>query len=360
MDFEENQDTEQFQPQQENSCEPGFASPPPPAPPVPAAAAPPKKRYGWKIFWGVVITMSILANLFMVVMLIVVASFSVGGSSNLFNEGIIEKGSSGSKIAVIRLEGIINEEMSREIHKQIDLAAKDNSVKAVILRTITPGGGVGASDRIHHKISEFRTKTKKPVVAFMQTVAASGGYYTSVACDKIVAEPTVITGSIGVMFNHFVIKGLFEEKLGIVPVEVKSGPKKNWPSPFNETTEEEKEYLMTKLIAPAYERFISLVADGRSELDLAEVRNLADGSIYGAPEALEKKLIDKVGYLASAIAEAESLAGIKNAKVIEYERPFRLSSMLNSQGKSILKMDSETLREMSAPQLLYLWDAGWK
>ena len=357
MDFEENQDTGQFQPQQENSSEPGFASPPPP---VPAAAAPPKKRYGWKIFWGVVITMSILANLFMVVMLIVVASFSVGGGSDLFNEGIIEKGSSGSKIAVIRLEGIINEEMSREIHKQIDLAAKDNSVKAVILRTITPGGGVGASDRIHHKISEFRTETKKPVVAFMQTVAASGGYYTSVACDKIVAEPTVITGSIGVMFNHFVIKGLFEEKLGIVPVEIKSGPKKNWPSPFNETTEEEKEYLMTKLIAPAYERFISLVADGRSELDLAEVRILADGSIYGAPEALEKKLIDKVGYLASAIAEAESLAGIKNAKVIEYERPFRLSSMLNSQGKSILKMDSETLREMSAPQLLYLWDAGWK
>jgi len=357
MDFEENQDTEQSQPQQENSCEPGFASPPPP---VPAAAAPPKKRYGWKIFWGVVITMSVLANLFMVVMLIVVASFSVGGGSDLFNEGLIAKGSSSNKIAVIRLEGIINEEKSREIHKQIDLAAKDNSVKAVILRTITPGGGVGASDRIHHKISEFRAKTKKPVVAFMQTVAASGGYYTSVACDKIVAEPTVITGSIGVMLNHLVIKGLLEEKLGIVPVVIKSGPKKNWPSPFNETTEEEREYLMTKLVIPAYERFISLVADGRGELDLAEVRILADGSIYGAPEALEKKLIDKVGYLASAIAEAESLAGIKNAKVIEYERPFTLSSILNSQSKSILKMDSQTLREMAAPQLLYLWDAGWK
>ena len=357
MDFEKNQDTKQSQPQQEDSCQPGFVSPPRP---VPTAAAPPKKRYGWKIFWGVVITMSILANLFMVVMLIVVASFSVGGGSDLFKEGLIAKGSSGSKIAVIRLEGIINEEMSREIHKQIDIAAKDSSVKAVILRTVTPGGGVGASDRIHHKISEFRAETKKPVVAFMQTVAASGGYYTSVACNKIVAEPTVITGSIGVMLNHFVIKGLVEEKLGIVPVEIKSGLKKNWPSPFNETTEEEKEYLMTKLITPAYERFIMLVAEGRSELDLAEVRILADGSIYGAPEALEKKLIDKVDYLAGAIAEAESLAGIKNAKVVEYEKPFRLSSMLSSQGKSILKMDRETLREMSAPQLLYLWDAGWK
>jgi protease IV len=354
MDFEDNQDTGQFQPQPENICEQGFTSSPPMPPPQVS-----KKRSGWKIFWGIILTLSILANLFMVVMLIFVAALSVGGGGDLFNEGIIAKGSSANKIAVIRLEGIINEEMSREIHKQIDLASKDNAVKAMILRTITPGGGVGASDRIHHKISEFRAKTKKPVVAFMQTVAASGGYYTSVACDKIVAEPTTITGSIGVMLNHIVIKELFEEKLGITAVVVKSGPKKDWPSIFSETTEEEKQYLMTKLITPAYERFISLVADGRGELDLAEVRTLADGSIYGASEALEKKLIDKVGYLSSAIAEAESLAGIRNAKVIEYERPFSLSSMLNSQSKSILKMDIQTLREMAVPQLLYLWDAGW-
>jgi len=223
MDYEDNQDADQFSGQPENIGEQGFISPPP----VPTVAAPaPKKGSGWKIFWGIVLTMSILVNLFLVVMLIAIAAFSIGGSSDLFNEGIIAKGSSTSKIAVIRLEGIINGDMSKEIHKQIDLAAKDNAVKAVILRTITPGGGVGASDRIHHKISEFRAATGKPVVAFMQTVAASGGYYTSVACDKIVAEPTVITGSIGVMLNHLVVKQLFEEKLGITAVAVKSGLKK--------------------------------------------------------------------------------------------------------------------------------------
>jgi protease-4 len=89
------------------------------------------------------------------------------------------------------------------------MAADDNSVKAVIVRTKSPGGTVSASDRIHHEITKFRNETDKPVVAFMQAVAASGGYYTSVACDKIIAEPTVITGSIGVMSNHFVVKELF-------------------------------------------------------------------------------------------------------------------------------------------------------
>ncbi len=92
---------------------------------------------------------------------------------------------------------------------------------------ITPGGGVSESDRIHHEITKFRHETKKPVVAFMQSIAASGGYYASVACDKIVAEPTTITGSIGVILNHMVFKELLEEKLGIVPTVIKSSPRKN-------------------------------------------------------------------------------------------------------------------------------------
>ena len=355
MDYEENEGT-QFQDQPEQTGQQDFALPPQ-APPV---APRPKKRYGWKIFWGITLVLSILANMFMVIMLIVMATFSLGGKRDIFNEDVIAKGTSTKKIAVIRLEGVINTELGKEIRQQMKLAAKDSAVKAVILRTISPGGGVGASDRIHHEITEFRRKTGKPVVAFMQTVAASGGYYTSVACNEIIAEPTVITGSIGVMLNHLVVKGLLEEKLGIVPVVIKSGPRKDWPSAFSETTEEQRQYLMDKLINPAYERFISLVADGRADLELSEVRTLADGSIYGAPEALEKKLIDRVGYLDTAIAAAESLAGITNAKVVEYQRPFTLSSMLSSESKSILKMDKETLRELSVPQLLYLWNADWK
>jgi protease-4 len=116
---------------------------------------------------------------------------------------------------------------------------------------------------------------------------------------------------------------------------------------------------MDKLIAPAYERFVNLVNDGRGMLSRLEVRELADGSIYGAAEALDNHLIDEVGYMDEAIALAESLAGIEDAHVIEYERPFSFNMLLGASSKSIWKMDRDTLREMAVPQLMYLWDASW-
>jgi protease-4 len=333
-------------------------TPGPGAPQQPDAPKP--RRRPWRIFLWIVLAMSIIANFFLLVMLIVAAVVFATGQKDFFSETAIREGSFGNKIAIVNLQGIINGNLSDDIHRQIRMAADDNSVKAVIVRTKTPGGTVAASDRIHHEITMFRNETDKPVVAFMQAVAASGGYYTSVACDKIIAEPTVITGSIGVMSNHFVVKELFEDKLGISSVVVKSGPRKNWPSMFEETTPEQKQYVMDKLIAPAYERFVDLVNDGRGMLSRLEVRELADGSIYGAPEALEKHLIDEIGYLDEAIALAESLAGIENAQVIEYERPFTFSSiMFSANSKSIWKMDRNTLREMAVPQLMYLWDANW-
>ncbi len=319
----------------------------------------PKKRSGWRIFWAIVLVLSIMMNFLLFIFLIAMAAFSISGRQDLFNEETITKGAGANKIAVIRLEGIITEELSKEIHKQMKIARQDKRVKAVILRTITPGGGVAASDRIHHEIKKFRQETGKPVVAFMQTVAASGGYYTSVACEKIVAEPTVITGSIGVMLNHLVIRELLEEKLGIVPVVVKSGPRKDWPSLFSEVTQEQLDYLQEKLIGPAYERFVALVDEGREMLTQEQVRALADGSIYGANEALEKNLIDEVGYFDKAVAVAESLAGIKDGKVIEYARPFTWSNLLRSQTKSVWNIDRKTLQELAVPQLLYLWDARW-
>ena len=190
------------------------------------------------------------------------------------------------------------------------------------------------------------------------SVAASGGYYTSVACDEIIAEPTTITGSIGVLMGHFVLQGLLEEKLGIQPVVIKSGPKKDWPSSFSQVTDEQKEYIMNKLIDPAYMRFVGLVAEGRDELNFEQVRILADGSIYNATEALENKLIDKIGYFDEVIERAKSLAGIKDGRVVEYKRPFTLSGWLNSEAKAVLpRLDKTTIYELSTPQLMYIWDA---
>lgn len=316
-----------------------------------------KKRSGWKIFWGIVTAVSVLGNIFLFLMLIVVAAFAFYGPGrrDFFMEEVIQKGPSDRKIVVINLQGIINEAKSKDIHKQLKFVREDKKVKGLILRVNSPGGLVSSSDRIYNEIGKFREQTGKPVVAFMQGLAASGGYYTSVACDKIVAEPTTITGSIGVIASYFVLQGLLEGKLGIEPVVVKSGLRKDWPSMFEPPTEEQLQYLDDKWIKPAYKRFVKIVADSRDELTVDDVNRLADGSIYTAKEAQEENLIDEIGYLDKAIEQVLSLAGIKDAEVVEYRRPFSLVSLLNARADSLLKIDRSTLYNLGTPHVMYLW-----
>jgi len=353
MDFDENNNnyTGTSEPQ---SSEPIYGA----AQAAMPAAKPPKKRTGWKIFWGIFIGLSVLANFVLLAMLVLVgiaAAFGAGYKDALVEEVIIS-GPRTTKIAVITLQGVIDGEKAQELYSQLKSARQDKRVKGLIIRVDSPGGTISASDQIYNEILKYRHKTDKPVVAFMQGVAASGGYYTSVACDKIVAEPTVITGSIGVIMGHFVFQELFEDKLGIQPVIFKSGPKKDWPSPFQPTTEEQRQYIQDKLINPAYERFVQIVAEGRPSLTLTDVKRLADGSIYGAQEALDEKLIDEIGYIDEAIKLVLSMAKIEKAEVVEYRKPFSLSGFLSSRSRNALKIDRTTLYELSTPQLLYLWN----
>jgi protease-4 len=318
----------------------------------------PSKGLGWKIFFGIVLAFSIIANLILVMALVASTFLLTAERSDYCIEKVLEEGRASSKIAVIRIEGIINNELSKKVIKQIKTAREDKTVKAVIFRTNTPGGGVAASDRIYDEICRFRAESGKPAVAFMETIATSGGYYTSCACDKIIAEPTTITGSIGVIMGHFVFQELFEQKLGIKPFIAKSGTKKDWPTTFEPVTEEQAAYLNDKLIMPAYERFVGIVAKSRKDvLTEEQVKTLADGSIYNAPEAFENKLIDDIGYLQEAIVLAESLADISDAKVVEYAEPFSLESLLGVQ--TIFKFDMDSLSSLATPQLMYIWDAGF-
>jgi protease-4 len=331
-------------------------------PQSPVYNKPAKKRNGWKIFFGLLFSISLVANIFLFIIIMAMAVIlPSSGKEDVFNERTVVDGKASNKIAIIRIEGIIENQLSERVRTQLENATKDKKVKAIIIRIISPGGTVSASDQIHHEITKFRQSTGKPVVAFMQSIAASGGYYSAVACNEIIAEPTVITGSIGVIMNNFVIKELLEEKLGIIPVTIKSGPRKDWPSMFSETTDEQKEYLQQKLIRPAYDRFVKLVAMGRFEkLTTDEVIELADGSIYSAQEAKDKKLIDDIGYLEDAVAAAERLAGISSSRVFEYKEHFSFSSMLGGQANSLLPINSDTLSKLATPQLLYMWDASWQ
>ncbi|MHC4889674.1 MAG: signal peptide peptidase SppA [Planctomycetota bacterium] len=337
---------------------------PQPSEPIPSGvqSGPPvtttKKGAGWKIFWGIILTLSVMANIALFTILMGVIAVFTTGPRGIFNEEVIRKGPRRNKIVVIRLEGIIYGQQAKDVYRQLKAARQDKRVKGLIVRVNSPGGTISGSDQIYREILKYRQEEGKPVIAFMQGVAASGGYYTSVACEKIMAEPTTITGSIGVISWYFVVQELLESKLGILPVVVKSGQKKDWPSSFRKPDSEELLYIENKVIKPAFERFVEIVTEGRKDLlTETEVRRLADGGIFGAKEAKKEKLIDETGYLDDAIELVKEMAKIEKAQVVEYRKPFSLTSFLSYRKPNFLKIDRTTLYELSTPQVLYLWSA---
>ncbi|MGE4286184.1 MAG: signal peptide peptidase SppA [Phycisphaerae bacterium] len=265
-------------------------------------------------------------------------------------------GNGSGRIAIIDVAGVIYGEMYDEIDQRLKIAEGDSSIKAIILRVSSPGGSVSASDQIHHRLSAC----EKPLYAFMSGVAASGGYYVSVACDEIIAEPTAITGSIGVIMQSFNFKGLFSDKLGISPITIKSGERKDWPSTFGDVTPEQLEYIDSKLIKPAYDRFVDLVNDGRPLLDRDAVVALADGSIYHAREAVEKGLVDRIGYLSDVVNRIAEENELKDPEVITYEKNFSFETWLSAKTPNygLFSNAREALNELKSPELMYLWQLG--
>jgi len=315
-----------------------------------------KTGAGWRIFLGIILALSILVNIALVIMLIAVIAVFATGPRDTLTEELIQSGSYRNKIVIIKLEGIIDSLQAESMKKQLKRASKDRRVKGLIISVNSPGGTISGSDQIYNEIRKYRNASGIPVVAFMQGMAASGGYYASVACDKIIAEQTTITGSIGVIFGHFVLHQLLEEKLGVEPVIIASGDKKSWLSMFKPFEEEQRQYVQDRLINPAFERFVEVVDEGRPTLDVNEVKIVADGGIYSAKEAKKQKLIDDIGYLDDAIDLVKSLAGVEKAQVVQYRRPFSLAGFLSLQNKkNILQFDRAMLYELSTPQLLYLW-----
>lgn len=352
MDFEQNDNSSGPDEPQRDVPISGLGSV---APPV----QPPRRRSVWRIFWRIVLLFSILANVALFVMLLAAGVVFVAGQGGSLTEEIVREGPAKSKIAIINVQGIIHGQMAGEVYRQLKQARQDRNVKGLIVRVNSPGGTISASDRIYKEIRKFRDEEKKPVIAFMQCVAASGGYYASVACEKIIAEPTTITGSIGVISSYFVVQELLEEKLGILPVTIKSGRKKDWPSSFKAPTEEQIQYMQDKLITPALARFVEVVEEGRAgSLTSEDVSKIAaDAAIYGAKEALDEKLIDQIGYLDEAIALVKSMAKIDDARVVQYSKPFSLMDLLSYRKASFPKLDRNTLYELGTPQVMYLWSA---
>ncbi|MBZ0159644.1 signal peptide peptidase SppA [Candidatus Methylomirabilis sp.] len=221
----------------------------------------------------------------------------------------------GSKVALITIEGVILD--SKEVIEQLEKYRTNPSVKAIVIRINSPGGGVAPSQEIHEEILKIRQVDKTPVVASMGSVAASGGYYVASAADLILANPGSITGSIGVLLQIPNISGLLQ-KIGVKSVVVKSGSHKDLASPTREMTDAERQILQG-MLDDVHSQFIDVVAKGR-QIDRKQVEVIADGRIFSGREAQSLGLVDQLGNLQDAIERAGALAGIPGKPTVIQER----------------------------------------
>jgi protease IV len=258
-------------------------------------------------------------------------------SARTFTEELVSGSHFASdKILVIDVVGVISSSPgsiyevanAKDICDQLKSAEEDSSVKAVIINLDTPGGEVTASDDIHHQILKLRAKPSgRPVVAMMNSLAASGGYYVAVACDSIVANKLTLTGSIGVIIEGYNYAELFN-KIGLKSEIYKSGPMKDMLDGSRPRTEEER-VVVQRLVDNTYEEFLNVVSAGR-KIPKAQLKGAAitDGRVLDGRQAFTAGLVDKLGYFDDAVKEAASLSKSSNYKVIRYTEAFNLARLL--------------------------------
>jgi protease-4 len=214
----------------------------------------------------------------------------------------------GARVGLVEAKGAIGEGQNgmdtEKVIKLLKKYEKDDDVKAVVMRVDSPGGAVAPSQEVHDAV--VRLKAKKKVVVSMGNLAASGGYYISAGADRIFAEPGTLTGSIGVIFMHFNVRGLLE-LAKVDETTFKSGKYKDVLSPFRPVSDADREEIQS-LSDDVYGQFVKAVAEGRG-MPEAKVRELAEGRVYTGRRAKELKLVDELGGLDDAIASAWQLAG---------------------------------------------------
>ena len=216
-----------------------------------------------------------------------------------------------------------------------------------------------ASDIIYHELKTFKASRKVPIVASIMDLGTSGGYYIAAAADRVLAHPSSVTGSIGVIMLTMNARGLLE-KVGVEATAVTSGPRKDMGSPFRTMTPEER-VIFQGLIDSFYQRFLNIVQEGRSNLQMEQIKRLADGRIYTGEQAKAAGLVDEIGYLEDAIALAKKKAGLTEAKVVTYQRPGEYSNnvyskLLAPSGLAgLADLDLMSFVRGGTPQFMYLW-----
>lgn len=314
----------------------------------------------------------LLAAVFLLSGCILYAPVDLGslGRAGKLQETVV-LGESGPKIAMIDVSGVISEEQDRdrlgfsqrpgmveEMRNALDRASEDEEVVGVLLRINTPGGSVSASDTLYHEIEVFRNDSKRPVVAFMNGLATSGGYYVAMASERVIAHPAAITGSIGVVMPGLSVEGLME-KYGVTDQTLKSGAFKDSGSMFRDMTPAERAQLQS-VIDDLFARFKEVVAKGRPALSPEKITALSDGRVYSAKQALDNGLVDQLGYLEDAVADLEQRAGISESRVVVYHRANQTKENIYSRAPNIAVQVTDVnllpIRQSDlAPGFYYLW-----
>ncbi len=273
-----------------------------------------------------------------------------------FDETTVEPGSGGStdKIAIVSLEGLISssitgslgDSMVEDTKRALKQATDDDKVKAILLHIDSPGGEVTAADTIYNAVRKARAK--KPVVVYMGSVAASGGYYIACGASYLMANDTTITGSIGVIIETINYESLMS-KIGVQPVVFKSGAFKDILSGSRPMTDEEKAYIQ-KFVMQTYDKFFNIVSTER-KIPADQLKPLADGRIISGKDALQDKLINETGQIEDAYAKARELGSAPGAAVVKYEAKFGVGKFLKMFGEAHPPKLELSLPQGMAPQL---------
>jgi protease IV len=262
--------------------------------------------------------MSRLKKAFIVLAVLVVLIFFVSMVRAFFG------GPSGEKIGVVEIEGMISE--AKETMDNIVKFKEDQSIKGVILRINSPGGAVGPTQEIYREVEKL--KGTKKVYVSMGSLCASGGYYIASAGEKLYANPSTITGSIGVIMQLTVVEDLMK-KIGIKPNTIKAGSMKDAGTPFREMKEDEREYF-NQVVENIHAQFIRDISVGR-KMQIENVRKLADGRVYTGLQAKELGLVDSIGNFYDTVDALKTTLNIKGKPVLVYtEKPFSLTRWLFS------------------------------
>lgn len=233
---------------------------------------------------------------------------------------------------------------------QVRAAQNDEDVKAIIVEVDSPGGGITASDEIYRALMDFKESADgRTVVVFMRDLAASGGYYVAMAGDWLIAQPTTVLGSIGVIMQSMNIKGL-SEKIGVRDVTIKSGANKDLLNPFNDVDPAQRAILQ-EMIDAMYQHFLGIVQASR-DIEPAKLKEMADGRIFVSQQALALKLVDQIGYWEDVLAKTAELLDVETVKVVRYEQHIDFMTWFLGVRQRLNPMSWFDLR---GPRLLYLW-----